>query len=223
MGAATISVAEVSKRRDICLIDIRPWDERRELGSVSGALGAHSSNHGVALDALVRRCQSNPVIYCTSGHRSSKLIESRYLDSERQVFSLEGGSLAWRGAGLPACDFPAECSADVADADQFILALRSCFVGQTVETVLDYGLETDPLELFESCLDRIPEEVYEDSLTYLRGLIEQAACSSLWLGTDLAQIARNTCWAYANAQRYYEDFTPPLETLVRDIRAALPT
>ena len=70
MGAATISVAEVSKRRDICLIDIRPWDERRELGSLPGALGAHSSSHELALDALVTRCQSNPVIYCTSGHGS---------------------------------------------------------------------------------------------------------------------------------------------------------
>jgi rhodanese-related sulfurtransferase len=222
MGAATISVAEVSTRRDICLIDVRPWEERRELGSLPGALGVHTSKVQEALDVLVARCQSNPVLYCTSGHRSRMLIESRYQNNKRQVFSLEGGSLEWRGAGLPACDFPTECTAEVGDTDQFIMALRSCFVGQTVETVLDYGLETDPLELFESCIDRIPEVVYEDSLGFLRALIEQAACSSLWLGTDLTHITQNTCWAYANAARFYEDFTPPLEELVRDIRAALP-
>lgn len=222
MGAALMTIEAASQRRDICLIDIRPWEERRELGSLPGAIGVHTQNNReAALDTLVRGCQSNPLLYCTSGHRSGEMIETRFKGTS--ALSLDGGSLGWRAAGLPACDFPEECNADVGDADQFIMAMRSCFVGQTVETVLDFGLETDPLELFESCVKRIPEGCYDDGLTYLRALIEQAACTSRWLGTSLESIVKNTCWAYANAAKFYEQQTPSLEAIMQDVRGSLPT
>lgn len=221
MGAALITIEEVSRRRDICLIDVRPWEERREIGILPGAIGVHTRHEREAvIDALVRGCHSIPVLYCTSGLRSAKMIESRF--EGLPVCSLDGGVLAWRASDLPSCDFLQECEEDVDEADQFIVAMRSCFIGQTVETTLDLGLETDPLDLFQSCVNRVPEGCYEDGLTYLRALIEQAACTSRWLGTSLESIARNTCWAYANAAQFCARNQPSLEAVMQGVRGSLP-
>ena len=182
-------------------------DERLDvLGFIPGSISAHSLTEEdlSPRDALLGMSQQCVVLYCSSGRRSSELLEQL---GAPHVFNLEGGVLGWLAAGLPLCNVtePVQDLDILASGADFVQALRSCFVGQAVETILDFERPDDPLALFYECLSHVTHEHHTSAISYLYAFIDRAAYTSKTLGTSLSAIAKNTHWAYANVSAHREE------------------
>jgi rhodanese-related sulfurtransferase len=201
----SLTPQELEAQRGCYLIDIRPLDERRaELGFIPGSLALGSAQE---LAELVDLDGLPVVVYCTSGRRSAQFIEELEGAMAARVKNLDGGVLAWGAAGLPLVTEDVTSHGPDASAQAFVLGLRSCFIGQLVETILEFDLDLDPLELFEQLESRVREKPHPSSAELLRELVDHAAHLSRLLGTPLDAIARNTWWAYENVERF-EDALP---------------
>ena len=196
---------EVAALRGCYLIDIRPLEERRgELGFIPGSIALGAAHE---LGDLVDRDGLPIVVYCTSGRRSAAFIEGLDGEVAERMKNLDGGVLAWGAQGLPLVSEDVDVHESDASAQAFLLGLRSCFIGQLVETILEFDLDLDPLELFEQIESRVREKEHADSAELLRDLVDHAAHLSRLLGTPLDAIARNTWWAYESVARF-EDALP---------------
>ncbi len=197
------TATELASTRDHYMIDVRPLEERRGgFGFVPGSLALGSGD----LTSLIDDDGLPVVLYCMSGRRSAELIEGLPEPLARRVVNMEGGLLAWINA-----DFSVAMSEDVErepvhvtfeDGAAFLTGLRSCFIGQLVETILEFDLDLDPLELFEQLEARVLSREHTDAAEQVRDLIDHAAHLSRILGTPLEAIASNTEWAYENVERF---------------------
>lgn len=215
-----INAHELSESQNWNIVDLRSHEEREALGFIPGSLVLPTSNVDATVKWLEDLVDDHPiVIYCTSGARSEVLVRELVGLTERAILDLEGGVLAWQQAGLP-CSFgdPDDCHDLESSPQDFLLALRSCFVGQTVETILDHDIEVNPVELFEQCQARTQPLDYPDTPSYLRAIVDHAAHISRLLGTSLDSIARNVDWAYSNIAHHNKQL---LEQRVTDCVASL--
>lgn len=81
------------------LIDVREFFEYR-VSRIKGAVNIpSSSNLDIAADTLDKNCAL--FLYCTSGYRSKRVAISLYNKSFANLYSLDGGILAWRKEGMP--------------------------------------------------------------------------------------------------------------------------
>ncbi|MFZ4077657.1 MAG: rhodanese-like domain-containing protein [Legionellaceae bacterium] len=86
--------------KDVCLVDVREPDEYAQM-SIQGA-------YLIPLDQVC--CEALPtttkplVIHCRSGKRSAMACERLLTERpDLEVYSLEGGILAWHAAGYDVC------------------------------------------------------------------------------------------------------------------------
>ncbi|MBG6238834.1 rhodanese-related sulfurtransferase [Mycetocola sp. CAN_C7] len=93
----TITVSELAKLPDAAIIDVREADEFRQLRAV----GAVS----IPMSQFVERSGELPAdetlyLICASGVRSASVAD--YLTGhDYRAVNVEGGTFAWRDAGLP--------------------------------------------------------------------------------------------------------------------------
>jgi thioredoxin 1 len=81
------------------LIDVRePFEFKGN--RIKGAINIPASgNLGKAADTINKRLAL--FLYCTSGFRSSNTAEKLYDKGFRNLYSLDGGIVAWRKEGMP--------------------------------------------------------------------------------------------------------------------------
>jgi len=98
------SVAEVRERRargePFLFLDVREDDEF----AVDHAEGAHHLGRGVLerdIEQLIPGHDTEIVLYCGGGFRSTLAAESLGKMGYRNVWSMDGGMRAWRAAGAP--------------------------------------------------------------------------------------------------------------------------
>lgn len=129
----------VAADRRIRIIDIRSRAERAAgLGYIPGSrlFPADLLRADLALlsDAYPR--DTPLALVCQSGRRTEELIPLLQAAGFTRVASLDGGILAWRAAGLPACavDPPDPTNVPaVPDLGRFPRVLAACFLASTVE------------------------------------------------------------------------------------------
>lgn len=100
-AADTIGVAEARRQLDqgeAVLIDVREPDEWAA-GHVAGATHIPLADLPARLDEVPR---DRPVLlFCRSGNRSGRATAFLRQQGYRQATNVEGGIIAWQGAGLP--------------------------------------------------------------------------------------------------------------------------
>ncbi len=186
-----MNVLDAERARPI-LLDVRPRAERLgEMGFIPGSMAMRIEpvdELRARLDAL----EGPVVLYCLSGRRSAELR-----DRMGDVLNLEGGILAWKAQGLSVCqeDGPRSSLELTSCSREFLARLRSCFLGQSIETLLDQDMEFDPLELFRRVLSEATSASH--GALELERLVELASFHSWRLGTDLDHLVQNTNWARA--------------------------
>ncbi|MET1053006.1 MAG: rhodanese-like domain-containing protein [Mycetocola sp.] len=93
----TITVAELAQLPDAAIIDVREPDEFRQLRAV-GAVSIPMSQFVERIDELP--ADETLYVICASGARSANVTE--YLSGrDYTAVNVEGGTFAWRDAGLP--------------------------------------------------------------------------------------------------------------------------
>ena len=185
-----LSPREVLGLPGLVLIDLRPQSERMEgMGFVPGSLGVPMVSDAARYAELVRAAAGGrtPVLVCLSGSRARTCSQ----EAGGVLPYLEGGVLAWAAEGLPLCGLqrPAtdEPSISLSEVPRHIAA---CFVGELAELALDRP-ELDPLQMLEGCFARAGVSMESPSLEGILRVLDQAALTSLELGTPLARVAAN--------------------------------
>ncbi len=84
-----------SRQNQLLVIDVRSWLEYW-LGHVPGAQRLNQSRilNDIAKDQPI-------ALTCLSGHRSAIAAQWLITQGYRQVYNLQGGLMAWQGAGYP--------------------------------------------------------------------------------------------------------------------------
>ncbi|MET4637596.1 rhodanese-like domain-containing protein [Mycetocola sp. 2940] len=96
----TITVTELARLNDAAIIDVREPDEFEQVRAV----GASS----IPMSQFVERESELPAdetlyVICASGARSARVVE--YLEArDYRAVNVEGGTYAWRDAGLPVAE-----------------------------------------------------------------------------------------------------------------------
>lgn len=100
-GYRNMSVAELTaalKSKDFLLVNVHVPDE----GGLAGTDLAFPYDQVVAnLNRLPSNKDTRIVLYCMTGRMSRIAAESLAQRGYRSVYNLEGGMVAWRGAGNP--------------------------------------------------------------------------------------------------------------------------
>ena len=142
-----ISRTDVLQRRDILLLDIRDLREREAVGYIPGSLPLPLDPRDEFLLGLAHLPREPLALVCMSGRRSNLSIPLAVRQGFPEIYSLTGGVLGWGADGLPLCGLqepPAPPQIHTIDAIE--RELISCFVAETIETVLsqDGDLSVDP-------------------------------------------------------------------------------
>lgn len=93
----TITVAELARLEDAAIIDVREPEEFAQVRAVGAA--------SIPMSQFIEREGELPAdetlfIICASGARSARVVE--YLEGrDYRAVNVEGGTYAWRDAGLP--------------------------------------------------------------------------------------------------------------------------
>lgn len=92
--------AEVAEEPGVVVLDVRTPEEYGE-GHLGGALNLdfYAAGFGERLGELDR--DATYVLYCRSGNRSATTAEMMRDLGFASVYEVDGGILAWLGAGLP--------------------------------------------------------------------------------------------------------------------------
>lgn len=96
----TITVAELARLNDATIIDVREPDEFEQVRAV----GATS----IPMSQFVERESELPpdetlYVICAAGVRSARVVD--YLEArDYRAVNVEGGTYAWRDAGLPVAE-----------------------------------------------------------------------------------------------------------------------
>lgn len=197
----TISPERLQGKRHLHVIDIRSPEERQsELGFIPGSLFAPDQG---SLDELLMIVpeQDSIVLTCLSGKRSEamakELFEAHHADA-RNVYNLTGGVLGWSSANFPLATYePAEPDSFVeASEHDFLIKMRSCFVGEVVEVIVERDLDLDPLELLQTSTHLA--NMYFNGMPLEERIIDFAGYVSWQIGTQLEHIAANMTWALQN-------------------------
>ena len=99
--ASAVDVTEAQRRlasREALLIDVREPDEWRE-GHVAGARHIPLGDLAARLAEVPR--DRSVLLFCRSGNRSGKATAFLRQQGYAQATNVEGGIIAWQGAGLP--------------------------------------------------------------------------------------------------------------------------
>ena len=92
-------LAAYQKVQNGLMIDVREFFEYRK-SRIKDAINIPSSGHlEVSADTIDK--QSNLFLYCTSGFRSKRVAKFFSEEGFNNVFSLDGGIMAWKKEGLP--------------------------------------------------------------------------------------------------------------------------
>jgi rhodanese-related sulfurtransferase len=191
----TVSPEAVARYRRCAIVDIRPLDERRgAIGFIPGSVRLDPGDGGRWIDVLARSYarETFVVFACTSGRRSIDAANLARRQGWARSRSLDGGVLAWRARGLPACGVEVAPSvAPLATDEAFVRALTSCFVAEATETQLDsnvYGAAFDPRAFITRILAEQPKPTTRGTL---ERAIEQIAEFARQHGHGLSSIAAN--------------------------------
>lgn len=196
-----ISPIKLARRRHFHVIDIRDEHERQdELGFIPGSLFVRN---GVMLDELLELIpeEDTVVLSCMGGSRATAcIIDQLQNGSERTFYNLDGGLLAWRAAKLPVASFMAEEDAlghaSTHSPEEFFVQMRSCFVGEIVEVIVERELDLNPIDLLNTSSHLA--QIHLDDTPFEQRLIYFAGYVSWQVGTPLMHIAQNTNWALAH-------------------------
>ena len=197
----TISAEKLQGKRHLHIVDIRDPEERQsELGFIPGSLFAPDQS---SLDELLMIIPEHDsiVLTCLSGKRSEAmartLFEAHAAD-ERSVYNLEGGVLGWSSANLPLATYePDDPASFVEDSEaDFLIKMRSCFVGEVVEVIVERDLDLNPLELLQ--MSTHLANMYFNGMPLEERVIDFAGYVSWQIGTHLGHIAANMTWALQN-------------------------
>lgn len=187
---SAIHPREVLGSTGLVLVDLRPLGERiGGMGFPPGSLGMPWAPDAVDYTESVRAAAGGraPVLVCLSGARA----RARSLAVGGALPYLEGGVLAWSAEGLPLCgrSMPATDEPLLA-LDEIPRYLAACFVGELAELAIDRP-ELDPLALLHRCFERAGVSQDAPSFEGLLRVLDQAALTSLELGTPLSKVATN--------------------------------
>jgi len=199
MECGAIEPRVAAERREIYLVDVREADERTTIGYVPGSILIPEATilrgGGAALGQIPRG--AHIVLICQSGRRSCDLAPTlvRY---GYQVPSLQGGVLGWGEAGYPVCGLalPPELPFTVATVDEFPLALRSCFVAESIENALNHGADalSNPVDTLEQVYARLGVSWDHPTVPQLYRVLDHLAAIARQQGHPLDRIAANVDW-----------------------------
>lgn len=84
-----------SRQEQLLVIDVRSWPEYW-LGHIPGA-------RRLSRDRILKEVPKDAAIAvtCLSGHRSAVMAQWLVSKGYQQVYNLQGGLMAWQGAGYP--------------------------------------------------------------------------------------------------------------------------
>jgi rhodanese-related sulfurtransferase len=189
--------ADVVRRRDLVLVDIRETVERRapETGFLPASLAlppaSWSSTEGTLAMLGTLDDVRGIVVHCLSGRRSE---EARAILSKRTplpIFDLEGGVLAWEAEGLPVCRVlrePVDPPKSLIDYRRHLLA---CFVGANAELALDRGMSPEPDRVLAECFRRARVPWEEPTIAGLYRVLDWSGVAMFRAGGRLRDIADN--------------------------------
>ena len=92
--------AELAADPSVTVIDVRTPDEFAE-GHLEGATMIDFSSPTFADDVAALDPAGNYLVYCRSGNRSGQAVAVMQQLGFERVWDMEGGVVAWSGAGLP--------------------------------------------------------------------------------------------------------------------------
>lgn len=193
------SIEALLAGRHLHVIDIRSSEERHgELGFIPGSLFAPDGTRVEELLELIP--EDEPcVIYCLSGQRSRQFLRDHPELGDR-LTSLEGGLLEWSARQLPIASFCDETEQELAHTpEEFLTQMRSCFVGEVVEVMLDRDLDLNPVTLLRMSTNLA--KLYQNDEPLYERIIDFASYFSWHVGTPLDHLANNINWAIANGAR----------------------
>ena len=199
MSYKNIDAVSLLNKRNLHLIDVRTADERSsEFGFIPGSLFSPDGAHLAELLELLP--ENEPVaLCCMSGRRSKELCEKYSTLTDRVFYNVEGGLLSWQAHKFPIAtyqpDTPDEFAFD-GEAEDFFIKMRSCFVGEVVEVIVERDLDLNPLELLQTSTQLA--QLYHNGAPFEERLVDFAGYVSWHIGTDIEHIATNMTWALAN-------------------------
>lgn len=183
----------------LLLVDIRPQQERFEVGYLPGSLSIPWQQSNVLTELLVElKDAETAVLFCTTGRRSELLLQELIPTFPGPIVHLEGGILRWRAEGFPTCGTHRHerdsLSEMVQTTEEFTKALRACFVAEMVERSVNDPEEKyiDPVALFHHCFNAEGLSLEAPAFDKLYRVMDRMGVASRRMGTDLKTIADNT-------------------------------
>lgn len=190
-----LAPAEVTRRRELILVDLRPHDERMALGFIPTSVSVPSSgDHGELLAWLDWwRPAAGVVLHCTSGRRSAAAWQALSGRASVPLHHLDGGLHAWEAAGLPVCRVrDATLVEPLTDALAFRRHLLACFVAETTEVSLDHDRAPgDPEATLRACFREAGVAWDAPTVEGLHRVLDLTALATYQAGGDLEHIAAN--------------------------------
>jgi rhodanese-related sulfurtransferase len=190
-----ISPSQAATKKDVLIVDIRPTEEREELGFIPGSVSVPLSPtwSEQALPSDLLPGVNSVVLACLSGQRALHAWRDQL--RAKPTFILEGGTLAWGAKGLPLVTISKaqEQLEGVNSPGDFLQNLRSCFVAEWIESTLSSDVEIagDPIQIVESSLSAEGISEHSFSLDAVHRVFDRLAWHSLRAGTSHAKIAAN--------------------------------
>ena len=201
MHELEISVNDVSERRDLRVIDIRPRSERwAGVGVIPGSVSPRLTLDEEILGHL--DIGVTVVLACMTGRRS---LEEAARFPGGFVLSMQGGLLGWQSAGLASLgtdgdlNHIANSKAAPPQLGELKRALVSCFVAEVIETAVND--EVDPICLLDECFSLLEVDAEQPSVGELLQVVEWAAARSRELGSTYERIAANVSMFLLEMQR----------------------